>query len=155
MKRAFFTFAALAIIPAALAPAAFASDIVEVKPGLWQGDYAVTISGNPLTQNSEKYCVTPEEASRTVESLVKDITEDGNCAVSNLMHTEGKLSADMACYIAEMGAKVTGVLKGTYTKTSYSLSADANLDLGGLQLPAKARSDAKYIGECPDDLEAG
>jgi len=131
-----------------LAPAAMAEDIIEVQPGLWQGDYAVTVSNNPLTQNSETYCVTPQEARRSVESLIKDITEDGNCEVSNIVHSGGALSADMACNVAEMGARVIGTLKGEYTKTSYTLRADAALDFGGLQLPAKARSDAKRIGEC-------
>jgi|GEM_PF-3410060 len=137
----------------AVTPAAFADDIIEVTPGLWQGEYSVTVSDNPLTSNSETYCVTPEESRRSVESLVKDITDDGNCAVSNVVHTDGKLSADMVCNIAEMGAKVAGTIKGTYTDTSYKLSADAALDFGGLQLPAKARSAAKRIGECPAESE--
>ena len=136
-----------------LAPAALAEDIIEVTPGLWQGDYVVTVSDNPLTQNSETYCVTPEEARRSVESLVKDITEDGNCEVSNIVHANGALSADMVCNVAEMGARVKGTINGSYTKTSYTLSADAALDFGGLQLPAKARSDAKRIGECSADSE--
>ena len=144
MTRTLFMAAAIA-----LTPAAFADDIIEVTPGLWQGDYSVTVSGNPLAQNSETYCVTPEESRRSVESLVKDITEDGNCAVSNIVHTDGELSADMVCNVAEMGAKVAGTIKGTYTATDYLLSADAALDFGGLQLPAKARSTAKRIGECP------
>lgn len=132
-----------------LAPSAFAEDIIEVTPGLWQGEYEVTVSDNPLTQNSETYCVTPAEARRSVESLIKDITDDGSCQVSNISHSSGNLSADMVCNVAEMGAKVAGTIKGTYTKTSYTLNADAALDFGGLKLPAKASSNAKRIGECP------
>lgn len=145
MTRALFITAALV-----LAPAAFAGDVIEVTPGLWEGAYEVSVSGTPLTQNTQTYCVTPAEATRSVESLVKDITDDGSCEVSNITHSAGELSADMVCNVAEMGASVAGTIKGTYTKTSYALNADAALDFGGLKLPAQASSNAKRIGECPE-----
>lgn len=145
MKRFILITAAAAI----LAPAAFADDMIEVTPGLWQGSYEVMVSDNPISSDKDTYCVTPEESRRSVESLIKDITEDGTCEVSNIKHTSGALSADMVCNVAEMGATVTGTLTGTYTQTSYDLKADAALDFGGFALPARAVSTAKRIGECP------
>lgn len=141
------------IIAAALAltPAAFASDIIEVRPGQWTSSTQISMGGNPLQADEQRYCVSPTEATRSVDSLLADIAEDGSCSVENLSHSEGKISADMACKIEDLGATATGRLAGSYTNESYTLTADAMIDLGGLQLPAKAVSTAKWIGECEVD----
>lgn len=146
MKAILITVAALA-----LSPAAFASDVIEVRPGQWISSTQISMGGNPLQTDEQSYCVSPAEATRSVESLVKDITEDGSCTVENLSHSSGNLSADMTCKIEDMGAQASGKLVGVYTKESYSLTADATIDLGGLQLPAKAESTAKWVGECEAD----
>ena len=146
MKAILITAAVLA-----LTPAAFASDIIEVRPGQWMSSTKISMGGNPLQTDAQSYCVSPAEATRSVESLVKDITEDGSCSVENLSHSSGALSADMTCKIEDLGATATGKLVGAYTKESYTLTADATIDLGGLKLPATAESTAKWIGECEAD----
>lgn len=157
--KVFTLCAALLFTPYAFAPCAFADDtslddirsldeIITVKPGQWESRLQLTMSASPLLSDSDSYCVTKQNSSRIVASLMDDIADIVSCGVSNLTHGEGALEADVVCVFKDTGAKAIGHIVGEYTDVSYALSANAALDLNGLQLPAKAVSTAKWVGPC-------
>jgi hypothetical protein len=144
-------YAALAAL-FALPVAAMAAPTA-VQPGQWEvltTVEAVDIPGAPPAVAammkrkpvSVKYCITPEEAARGPQDMMKS---DKSCRFTRYAMAGGKLSSEMVC--TQSGATVTATREGSFTPTGFNLRARTVMS-GAQTMTMTATTVGRRIGEC-------
>ena len=145
MKRfsALLTAAALAAAVAAPAPAVAQNAI---SPGYWETTSKVT---SPFpTKKTERRCIKPQDVSKFMEGKINHIY---TCTYPTHEVGAGKIKLAGTCKTRD-GAPIPITGEGVFSSDSLHLEARIVPQIGGLNVPVRASTDAKRLGEtCPTD----
>ena len=98
------------------------------------------------TRAAVKTCMTPEQAARPEASVLTGKT-DSHCTYQNYDMANGRIDATLVCSGPQ--GKMTQVIGGTFTDTSFALSAAMESSGGpGGGMKMKSRTTGRRIGDC-------
>jgi hypothetical protein len=123
---------------------------IELVPGLWESTSTITKeSGEVVHQESHQACITEDEASPSVQSILADLLE-GDCELTGLVHTQGDARINGTCRAFEGEAVSVGEIHVTYTSTAYTAKADTTITgaLGSVRVFATTK--ANRLGACSE-----
>jgi hypothetical protein len=135
----------LLLLAVAVAVAGPAVAQTAIRPGYWETTNAVTA---PIRSSStEKKCITPADVDKF---MAGPSNRHYTCTYPTKVIAHGKISLKGTC-ASKKGQKVAVSGEGTYTPTSFQLSADIATDFLGIPVSGKATTEAHRIGDiCPD-----
>ena len=122
------------------------AQVIEVDPGLWYYISSVSVGPQQVIDKEYEYCLTPDMTKRTLGDLVAELQDGGTCSVSNVQHRVGHGEANMVCQNEDFGT-ARGNISADYTKTSYTVRANATIASQGVAISSKTT--ASRIGDCP------
>lgn len=122
------------------------AQLIEIDPGLWFYVSSVSVGPQQVVDKEYEYCLTPDMTKRTLGDIVAEMQDGGTCSVSNVQHRSGHGEADMVCQNQDVGT-VRGNVSADYTKTSYTVRANATIANLGTTMSSKTT--ASRIGDCP------
>lgn len=124
-----------------------------VTPGQWE--IAVTINSMEMTgvpagvarmmvgkTTRVKRCMTPEEAARGPQDLLK---ADKSCVFKRYSMVNGRLSSEMSC--KQGGDVMTAVTEGRFDATSFTATGRSTTT-GQMPVTMTSTSIGRWIGEC-------
>jgi hypothetical protein len=134
--------ALLALLIAAPAAAATPSAI---QPGYWESTNKLL---SPIKQSStEKRCLTPADVDKFIQSGWSN--RHYTCTYPTNVIAGGKITMKGVC-VSKKGQKVAVQGSGSYTPTSFNLTADVATEFFGLDIRGRASTEAHRIGDtCP------
>jgi hypothetical protein len=138
----------LLVALAALAgPAAAAQNAIE--PGYWESTNKLI---SPVRSTStEKRCITPADVDKF---MAGPSNRHYACTYPTRVIRDGKITLAGTC-VSKKGRKVSVSGDGSYTRTSFTLTADIATEFLGLPIAGKASTEAHRIGDvCPPPEEA-
>ena len=144
MKPLIPLFAALAIagslVPASTAAAAASA----ITPGYWESTNKLI---SPIKQTStEKRCITPADVDKF---MAGPSNRHYTCTYPTRVIASGVIRLKGVC-VSKSGQKVAVRGTGTYTPTSFTLTADIATVFLGLDILGRASTEAHRIGDvCP------
>lgn len=142
MKRlpAFLLAAAIAA-PAAAAP--------PIQPGYWESTNKLL---SPIRQSStEKRCITPADVDKF---MAGPSNRHYACTYPTKVIAGGQIRLKGTC-VSKKGRKVAVQGQGSYTPTSFNLTAEVATEFLGLDITGKASTEARRIAdECPPPPES-
>jgi hypothetical protein len=115
-----------------------------IGPGYWETTSKVT---SPFpTHKTERRCIRPQDVSKFMEGKINHIY---TCTYPTKHVGDGKIRLEGTCATRDGPAiPITGA--GTFTSDSLHLDARIALQVGGLNVPVHASTDARRLGEaCP------
>ncbi|MDG6077593.1 DUF3617 domain-containing protein [Erythrobacter litoralis] len=140
-----------------------AEGIVKPQPGQYRATVQVldiSLPGAPpqVMQQMEQmrkagaqtreYCLTPEQANKGFEEMIKQANSDDACTFSKFEAEGGKIDAVMNCSRPGQGSGRM-VMQGTGSRTSSNMTMTMNIEApGGNQMTMKMRSQQERIGDC-------
>ena len=140
-----------------------AEEIVKPQPGQYRATVQVldiSLPGAPpqVVQQMEQmrkagaqtreYCLTPEQANKGFEEMIKQANSDDACTFSKFEANGGKIDAVMNCSRPGQGSGRM-VMQGTGSRTSSNMTMTMNIEApGGNQMTMKMRSEQERIGDC-------
>lgn len=141
------------LIPILLA-AATSATAQQIQPGQWETVTtvkSVEMPGAPpqvaKMMNGKttriSHCVTPEDAAKRPEQLVK---QDRSCKMVNFSMRAGKLASEMRC--VRDGQTMTIKTNGTFTPTAYTAASSAQSSGDGMNMKIASTASARRIGPC-------
>ena len=143
LRHAALTFALLA----AAAPALAAE--YPILPGYWESRNKVT-SVVTLSNKVERKCVTPKDVEKFMSG---PSNRHYACTYPQRRFEDGKVFMTGQC-TDKKGRKIGVEVTGTYTPTSYEMTAHLNARLAGIPLSGNATSEANRISDtCPPGSE--
>ncbi len=121
-----------------------------ITPGYWESTNKLL---SPIRQTTvEKRCITPGRR-RQVHGGPSN--RHYTCTYPTREIQDGKITLKGSC-VSKKGQKVAITGSGTYTKTSFQLTADVAVEVFGLDIAGKASTEARRIGDvCPTPDPAG
>jgi len=146
-----WTWSAAGVIAVvSLAGIAYAQAIIPIRPGMWEITAQMTsmtgmpanmagIMGRPQTI---RHCVTPEEARKGVESVLKGESK-GKCSFTKFRASGGTYNHEMTC--AGQG-KMVMTASGSYSPTSYS--GQSRMVMNGGQMIITGKASGRLVGAC-------
>jgi hypothetical protein len=137
MKRPALVLLALAAAtPAAAAPL--------IQPGYWESTNSLL---SPIRQSStEKRCITPADVEKF---LAGPSNRHYACTYPTKVFSGGQITLKGTC-VSKKGHKVAVQGAGSYTPTSFTLTAEIATEFLGLDIAGKARTEARRIADvCP------
>lgn len=128
-----------------LALAASAAPPPPIRPGYWETTNAVV---SPIrTSSVERKCITPADVERFIAG---PSNRHYACTYPTRVIAHGRILLKGTC-ASKKGRKVKVSGAGSYTPTSFQLSADIATEFLGLPISGKARTEAHRIADhCPD-----
>lgn len=137
MKPVLIALAALSVAaPAAAAPA--------IQPGYWESTNKLL---SPIKQSStEKRCITPADVDKF---MAGPSNRHYACTYPTKVISGGQIRLKGTC-VSKKGRKVAVQGGGSYTPTSFNLTAEIATEFLGLDIVGKASTEARRIGDvCP------
>ena len=127
---------------AAAMPAAAAAPLIQ--PGYWESTNKLL---SPIKQSStEKRCITPADVEKFMGG---PSNRHYACTYPTKVFAGGKITLKGTC-VSKKGHKVAVRGTGSYTPTSFDLTADVAAEFLGLDIAGKASTEARRIGDtCP------
>ena len=97
---------------------------------------------------TREYCLTPEQAEKGFEEMVRQANTDDSCSFSKFEAEGGNIDAVMTCSRAGQGSgRMT--MQGSGTRTSSDMTMTMTVDApNGTQMNMKMRSQQQRIGDC-------
>ncbi|WP_293898477.1 DUF3617 family protein [Phenylobacterium sp.] len=137
MKR----LALLALVLAAACPAAAAPPI---QPGYWESTNKLL---SPIKQSStDRRCITPADVDKF---MAGPSNRHYACTYPTKLIADGRITLKGVC-VSKKGQKVAVKGAGTYTPTSFMLTADVATEFFGLDIQGRATTEAHRIADaCP------
>jgi hypothetical protein len=128
----------------AVAVAGPAAAQTAITPGYWESTNKLL---SPVRQTSvEKRCITPADVDKF---MAGPSNRHYTCSYPTRDIQDGKITLKGTC-VSKKGQKVAITGSGTYTKTSFELTADVAMEVFGLDIAGKASTEAHRIGDvCP------
>lgn len=132
---------ALLVLASLAAPAAAAPAI---QPGYWESTNRLL---SPIRQSStEKRCITPAEVDKF---MAGPSNRHYACTYPTKVIAGGQIRLKGTC-VSKKGRKVAVQGAGSYTPTSFTLTAEIATEFLGLDITGKASTDAHRIADtCP------
>lgn len=117
-----------------------------ISPGYWE---TISKSTSPVpTSKTERRCIKPQDVTKFMEGKVNHIY---TCTYPTKEVGGGKIRLAGTCATRD-GPAIPISSQGTFTSDTLHLEARISLQLGGLSIPVRARTDARRIGDaCPAD----
>ena len=133
--------AAFAAAPALAAPA--------IQPGYWESTNKLL---SPIKQTStEKRCITPADVDKF---MAGPSNRHYACTYPTKVISGGVITLKGTC-VSKKGQKVAVKGSGSYTPTSFTLTADVATEFFGLDIQGRASTEAHRIGDtCPQPASA-
>ncbi|MBL8771304.1 MAG: DUF3617 family protein [Phenylobacterium sp.] len=127
-----------------LAIAAPAEAATTILPGYWESTNRLL---SPIRQTkTEKRCITPADVEKFMSG---PSNRHYACTYPTKVFAGGKIRLKGAC-VSKKGRKVAVQGEGTYTPTSFNLTAEIATEFLGLDISGKASTEARRIGDaCP------
>ena len=127
---------------AAAMPAAAAAPLIQ--PGYWESTNRLL---SPIKQTkTEKRCITPADGEKYMGG---PSNRHYACTYPTKVFSGGKITLKGTC-VSKKGHKVAVQGTGSYTPTSFDLTADVAAEFLGLDIAGKASTEARRIGDtCP------
>lgn len=119
----------------------------KVKPGEWEMTMKVSMGDNPMPEQVETDCITEEEATYTVDSLLEQVSDgqSGECAAEDVVANKNDLSFKMVC--GEGAEGVTGDMKFTFISDT-EMKIEGSMEAMGGMLQIGVDGTGKHVGEC-------
>lgn len=135
---------ALLIALAALAPAGAARAATTILPGYWESTNRLL---SPIKQSkTEKRCITPADVDKF---LAGPSNRHYACTYPTKVFSGGRITLKGTC-VSKKGRKVAVQGSGSYTPTSFNLTAEIATEFLGLDIAGKASTEARRIADtCP------
>jgi hypothetical protein len=142
MNRLFPLLAAPLLAAAVAGPAAAQKAI---SPGYWETVSKVT---SPFpTQKTERRCIRPADVAKFMEGKINHIY---TCTYPTKEIGGGKIHLQGTCATRD-GPPIPISGEGTFTSDSMHMQARIAVQVGGLNVPVHASTDARRLGDtCPD-----
>jgi hypothetical protein len=129
---------------AALAAAGPATAQTAISPGYWETTSKVTA---PFpTHKTERRCIKPQDVAKFMEGKINHIY---TCTYPTKRVGDGKIRLEGTCATRDGPAiPITG--EGAFTADTLHLDARITPQIGGLNIPVKASTDARRLSDaCP------
>ncbi len=141
MKRLAPLLALMIATPAAPLPAWAAPAI---QPGYWESTNRLL---SPIKQKStEKRCITPADVDKF---MAGPSNRHYKCTYPTNVIANGTITLKGTC-VSKKGQKVAVQGAGSYTPTSFTLTADVATEFLGLDIQGRASTEARRIADaCP------
>ena len=136
---------ALLLLPTALLTApASAAAAPAITPGYWESTNKLL---SPIKQTkTERRCITPADVDKFMSG---PSNRHYACTYPTNVIAGGKITLKGSC-VSKKGQKVAVQGAGTYTPTSFTLTADVATEFFGLDIQGRASTEAHRIGDtCP------
>ena len=135
---------ALAIATALSAAAPAAAATTAILPGYWESTNRLL---SPIKQTkTEKRCITPADVDKF---MAGPSNRHYKCAYPTRVISGGQIRLKGTC-VSKKGRKVAVQGEGSYTPTSFTLTAEIATEFLGLDIAGKASTEARRIGDvCP------
>jgi len=143
MKAFALLLAALAVAP----PAAAQPDPPSpIEPGYWESTNQLL---SPIhTVKVERRCITPADVDKF---LAGPSNHHYDCSYPTHVVENGAIQMSGTCVEKKGGRKVKVAGEGSYTSTSFTLTATIATHFLGIPVSGRATTDARRIGDtCPD-----
>lgn len=125
----------------------------QVQPGMWESTttiHSIDMPGAPpqVAQmmrgkaTKQRYCVTPEQAAKGPQELLK---QNPSCRFTKYSMQGGTVSTEMTCN--QNGGTMTARGSGTYTPTSFNVSSSAVMT-GQMGMRMTSTSTGRRTGPC-------
>lgn len=126
-----------------VAPAA-AGAATTILPGYWESTNKLL---SPIKQSkTEKRCITPADVDKF---LAGPSNRHYACTYPTKVFAGGRITLKGTC-VSKKGRKVAVQGSGTYTPTSFNLTAEIATEFLGLDIAGKASTEARRIADvCP------
>jgi len=135
---------ALAMSAALAAPKAIdGSEIIEIEAGNWEWTHSTQLGPAPFS-NSSTDCVSKEDASISLESVVEDL--NGQCDTADITRIENGYGFTLNCQ-----GDITGLATGkliVVDKTSVKFQASGAAAMFGMTTPFSLNATGNYVGAC-------
>jgi len=133
---------ACALAPLVAAPAAAAAP--PIQPGYWESTNRLL---SPIKQTkTEKRCITPADVDKFVSG---PSNRHYACTYPTRVFAAGQITLKGTC-VSKKGHKVAVQGAGSYTPTSFNLTAEIATEFLGLDITGKASTEARRIAaSCP------
>lgn len=119
-----------------------------ILPGYWSVTNRVAV----VAGKTEKRCITPSEVAKFV---MGPSNRHYKCDYPTKIFKDGKITLKGVC-ATKNGHQAKVDATGTYTPTTFKMTANVQTTLTGVPVSAKAVTDAKRISEtCPSEPTAG
>jgi len=141
--KPFLLLTCTALLGATTTASAFAPSAI--RPGYWETTNALT---SPIRSTSvEKKCITPADVEKF---MAGPSNRHYACSYPTRVIAHGKISLKGTCS-SKKGQKVAVSGAGSYTPTSFTLSADIATEWLGIPISGKATTSAHRLSDvCPD-----
>jgi len=137
---------ALSVLLAAafVATPAAAAAATTILPGYWESTNKLL---SPIKQSkTEKRCITPADVDKF---LAGPSNRHYACTYPTKVFAGGRITLKGTC-VSKKGRKVAVQGSGTYTPTSFNLTAEIATEFLGLDIAGKASTEARRIADvCP------
>lgn len=116
------------------------------------GRYSVTTeikSATPLPvqANTSEHCLKTEDFSKDPASILAAQPDAAKyCEIAQASIDNGQIELLMNCNPEQGKMKMN--ITGSYTKTSYTMNSDMQLEIGGMTMSIQSLSKAKRVGDC-------
>jgi hypothetical protein len=133
---------ALLVSAAVAGPAASASQ--PIQPGYWESTNRLL---SPIKDSkTERRCITPADVDKFLSG---PSNRHYACTYPTKVFAGGRITLKGTC-VSKKGRKVAVQGSGSYTPTSFTLTAEIATEFLGLDITGKASTDARRIGDtCP------
>jgi hypothetical protein len=144
------TLSVAALCATALAAGALAaSDPPPIQPGYWETVNRIS-AVVPLKKTVERKCVSPAEVTKFLSGPENSIYK---CQYPTRVVEGGQLRFKGTCS-SRKGRHVDIEASGTYTATSFTLTADIDTVYAGIPLGGRVKTEARRLAEtCPPGTE--
>ncbi len=130
-----------------------ADRIITVEPGLWEYTHTLEIPGllDPISSPKTE-CISPDEAQQSLYDLLRELSDDAGCTVTNLKDNLNTVKFDLACSadFESMSLQANGHLAFRYGRTAITGSATGSISIGEAEMTVNASGAANRIGRCTE-----
>lgn len=117
-----------------------------LEPGLWTSKASLSLNGIPLPDSDDEECITKDQTKDLKSTIEKGLKKKG-CQLTKWNLKNEKLTAALVCKNKDVDAK--GELKGSVTKKSYDLKAEAKGKYkGAIPATADIRLTGQWMKKC-------
>ena len=140
--------ALLAVALGSLVSTASLADSFKIEPGKYKTVMTMKMSmmPKPMTNTSEN-CVTPEEATKGPEDIVKEMAQGGQCTASNVSSTKSNMMFNFQCTGGDMG-DVNGQYELSFADSFYTFKGKMSGTMQGVSMEMEMDGKAERIGDC-------
>jgi len=121
------------------------SRTVTLDPGLYDYSHVVSVNGQVTHMDDYEYCLVEGRNSKTMDEIVADIIEGGQCTASGVVMTMSTGRANVSCIDPDYGIRSQGQMEANYGPDFYNVDTEGRIN--GMPINVKTR--VKRRSACP------